>query len=98
MPSPLKIEDSHFRSPTVNDLPGKNFGLLIAYVIPGFITLWGLRPLSPTIDGWLTSSAEFPGGMEAIVFVGLASIAAGMAANAARWLISRLDGASAANL
>jgi hypothetical protein len=71
----------------VNDLTERNFGYLIAYVLPGFVVLWGLRPLSPTIDGWLSPSPSFPAGIEAIVFVGIASIAMGMTTSAARWLL-----------
>ena len=26
-----------------------NFGLLIAYLLPGFVALWGLRPF---VTGW----------------------------------------------
>jgi hypothetical protein len=65
----------------------RTFGYLIAYVLPGFAVLWGLRPLSTTIEGWFSPTATFPAGIEAIVFVGMASIAAGMAVSAARWFI-----------
>jgi hypothetical protein len=27
-----------------------SFGLVIAYLLPGFALLWGLRPLIPDID------------------------------------------------
>jgi hypothetical protein len=65
----------------------RSFGYLIAYVLPGFAVLWGLRPFSPTVDGWFSPTASFPAGIEAIVFVGMASIAAGMAVSAARWFV-----------
>ena len=71
----------------MNELSERNFGYLIAYVLPGFVVLWGMRPLSATIDGWLSTSPSFPAGLEAIVFVGLASIAMGMTVSAARWLL-----------
>jgi hypothetical protein len=51
------------------------------------VVLWGLRPLSPTIDEWLSTSPSFPAGIEAMTFVGLASIAVGMIVSAARWII-----------
>lgn len=71
----------------MSDASTKHFGYLIAYVLPGFVMLWGLRPLSPTIDAWLSTSPAFPAGIEAVAFVGLAAIAAGMTVSAARWLL-----------
>lgn len=78
--------ESHFAN-RVNLSTERGFGYLIAYVLPGFAVLWGLRPLSVTIEGWFSPTATFPAGIEAIVFVGMASIAAGMAVSAARWLL-----------
>jgi hypothetical protein len=71
----------------MNDALAKHFGYLIAYVLPGFVVLWGLRPLSPTIHEWMATSPAFPAGIESIVFVGLASVAAGMTVSALRWLV-----------
>ena len=71
----------------MTDLTERHFGYLIAYVLPGFVVLWGLRPVSPTIDGWLSTSPSFPAGVEAMTFVGLAAVAAGMIVSAARWMI-----------
>lgn len=71
----------------MTDVTTKHFGLLIAYVLPGFVTLWGLRPISPTIDGWLSTSPSFPAGIEAIAFVSFAAVAAGMTVSAVRWAI-----------
>jgi hypothetical protein len=73
--------------PPLNEFTGKYFGLLIAYVLPGFVALWGARPMSPTIANWLSTEPAFPAGLAAVVFVTLASIAAGMTVSAARWLI-----------
>jgi hypothetical protein len=71
----------------MSDAPAKHFGYLIAYVLPGFVTLWGVQSLSPMIRGWLSTSPTFPAGLESVAFVTLASVAAGMTVSAARWLI-----------
>lgn len=71
----------------MTEFSNKTFGLLIAYVLPGFIGLCGVSPLSPTISRWLSTAPTFPAGLDSIVFVGLASIAMGMAVSAARWLL-----------
>ena len=56
--------------------PG-NFGLLIAFLLPGFIVLWGLSYFSATVRLWLAGSGQSPtvGGF---MFVTLASVAAGV--------------------
>lgn len=69
------------------DLTDKNFGLLIAYGIPGFIALWGASYISPTVGSWLSPSPDFPGNLESVFFVTTASIAAGMAVSAVRWAV-----------
>src|SRR5438105_1972012 len=74
------------RSP-VTELIGKNFGLLIAYVLPGFTALWGLQAFSPTISDWLKPAPTIPAGIESLVFVAMASVGAGMTVSAFRWAI-----------
>ncbi|MCA9078463.1 MAG: hypothetical protein KDA93_25775 [Planctomycetaceae bacterium] len=71
----------------MQDLTTKNFGLLIAYVLPGFTLLWGASHHSNTLQTWLgQTSAELPtvGGF---LYVTLGSIAAGMTASTLRWLL-----------
>ena len=77
----------HARVPAfrVTDATGKYFGLVIAYVLPGFAALWTLRPYSPTVRAWMETSASLPAGLESVFFVTLASTAAGMTISALRW-------------
>lgn len=70
----------------MGDLSGRNFGLLIAYVIPGFVVLWGFSYPSETIREWLQGSGAAGPSVGGAVFVLIASIACGMAANAVRWV------------
>lgn len=70
----------------MRELSDKNFGIAIAYLIPGFVVLWGASYFSPTINGWLG-----PGGsggeptIGAFLYVLLGSLAAGLGVSALRW-------------
>jgi hypothetical protein len=37
----------------MRDVTGQNFGLLIAYVLPGLTALWGVSFFSDTVRSWL---------------------------------------------
>jgi len=65
-----------------------NFGLIVAYLVPGFVILWGLSFYSPIIAVWLAGPAQqnvpTVGGL---FYATLASVACGMIANVFRWAI-----------
>jgi hypothetical protein len=42
----------------VKELHSGNFGLLIAYVLPGITAVWGLSYVSETVEGWLAKAPE----------------------------------------
>lgn len=69
----------------VGDLSARNFGLLIAYVLPGFVVLWGLSYVSPTIASWLSGAGAAGPSVGGFLYVFLASVALGMTASAGRW-------------
>jgi hypothetical protein len=69
----------------MGDLSGRNFGLLIAYVLPGFVALWGLSYSSDAIRLWLQGTAASAPSVGGALYVVLASVACGMTANAVRW-------------
>ena len=62
----------------MGDLTEKNFGLVIAYLLPGFVTLWGLSHFSPTIQTWLTSSQSGAPSVSGFLYVTLVSLALGL--------------------
>src|SRR5579864_5217970 len=72
----------------MKDVADKNFGVIIAFLLPGFISLWGLSYSSPTIATWLakSSAADAPtiGGF---FYSTIASLALGLIISAVRWLI-----------
>lgn len=69
----------------MGDLSARNFGLLIAYWIPGFIALAGAAMLSPPIAAWLAADAGPSVG--GFLYSTLASLAAGMTVSALRWAV-----------
>ena len=69
----------------MGDLSARNFGLLIAYVLPGFVVLWGLGYLSPTVASWLSGAGAAGPSVGGFLYVFLASVALGMTASAGRW-------------
>jgi hypothetical protein len=68
------------------DISINDFGLLIAYVLPGFTTLWGATYLTDSLSPWLGTTDTSPtiGGF---LFVTLASVGAGLAVSTLRWLV-----------
>ncbi|KAA3605829.1 MAG: hypothetical protein DWQ01_18670 [Planctomycetota bacterium] len=67
--------------------PSKNFGILIAYVLPGFIALWGLATKFGAVNTWLTGTNNAGLAVGGVLYVTAASITIGMVINAVRWLI-----------
>lgn len=64
----------------------RNFGLLIAYIIPGFATLVGLGRFSQTVQGWLSFAAvEQAPTVAGFLYVTVASVGLGMAVSAIRY-------------
>lgn len=66
----------------------KNFGVIIAFLLPGFLFLWGLSHSSEEVAVWLSKSGEAReqtvGGF---LYVALASLAFGLLISAVRWAI-----------
>jgi hypothetical protein len=71
----------------VKELHSGNFGLLIAYVLPGITAVWGLSYVSETVEGWLAKAPESAPTVGGVLYVTLAAIGAGLVASTVRWLI-----------
>jgi len=69
------------------DSPAKNFGILIAYVLPGFVTLWGLAAKFEVIHAWLIGTESHGLTVGGVLYVTAAAITIGMILNAVRWLV-----------
>ena len=65
--------------------PPFNFGLVVAYLVPGFVVLWGVSFYSPVVRTWLATP---PGNLPTVgglLYVTVGSLAAGMTVSAIRW-------------
>ena len=69
------------------DLTDKNFGLLIAYVLPGFVTLLSLNENAPIASQWIRISSANEPTVGGFLYVTLASVTCGMVVSAVRWLL-----------
>jgi hypothetical protein len=74
----------------VIEVSTNNFGILIAYLLPGFVTVWGISFFSKTVRGWLGASTLNAPTVGGFLYVTLGSIAAGLVISMVRWAI--LDG------
>ena len=68
-------------------LSNQNFGLIIAYLLPGFVTLWGVSYFSPMVAAWIVASHQDAPTVAGFMYVTLASLAAGVTVSAVRWAI-----------
>lgn len=71
----------------MNVLTDSSFGLTIAYLLPGFTSLWGLAALSPTIRTWLGTPASESPSLGGFLYVTVASLTAGLVLSTLRWVM-----------
>ncbi len=71
----------------MKEVSSKNFGVLIAYLVPGFTTLWGASFLSETIHLWLTGPSSDGPTVGGFLYVTLAAVAAGLTVSTIRWVV-----------
>ncbi len=69
----------------MSDLSDKNFGIIIAYVLPGFVALWGVSHFSATVESWIGASQQGSPTVAGFCYVTLASLAAGLTVSVVRW-------------
>ena len=67
------------------DIFNRQFGLIIAYLLPGFVALASAAPLVPAVAGWMR--ADQTAGFGAPLYALLAATAAGMVVSCFRWLV-----------
>jgi hypothetical protein len=68
------------------DTLSRPFGLIIAYILPGFIALAGVAPLSTLVAGWLSAGQQATS-VSAPLYTLLAATASGMVVSCFRWLL-----------
>jgi hypothetical protein len=71
----------------VSNLSAKNFGIVIAFILPGFVALLGVSRFSPTVASWIAASHQGEPTVAGFCYVSLASLAAGLTVSAVRWAL-----------
>jgi hypothetical protein len=71
----------------VRDLSNRNFGLVIAYLIPGFVMLWGVGFVDERVANWLEGVSGSGPTVGGFFYVLISSIGFGMVASAVRWAV-----------
>jgi hypothetical protein len=71
----------------LKEVSDKNFGLVIAYVLPGFVGLWGASWWSDTVAAWLNADRFGAASVGAFLYAILGSLGAGLTVSAVRWVV-----------
>jgi hypothetical protein len=71
----------------MGEVSGKNFGLVIAYLLPGFVLLWTTSDWLGEIQSWFGACSAGSPTVGGFLHVTLASLAAGLTLSAIRWLL-----------
>ena len=71
----------------VKDVTSQNFGLLIAYLIPGLTVLWGISHVSETVTYWLNAAPGSAATVGGFLYGTIASIGIGLTLSTLRWAI-----------
>lgn len=69
------------------EITARQFGLLIAYLLPGFVGLAGVAPLAPTVAAWLQADRLATAGVGPSVYAIVAATTAGLIISCFRWLL-----------
>lgn len=71
----------------MQNLSRGNFGLVIAYLLPGLTALSGIAIFSPMVRLWLVGPPMESPTVAGFLYVTLASLGAGLVVNTIRWAI-----------
>lgn len=71
----------------MRDVSNRNFGLLIAYLVPGVIGLWGLSYLVPDLRPWLVGPSFEQPTIGGFLYLTLGAVTLGMIASVVRWAV-----------
>jgi hypothetical protein len=73
--------------PALKESSVTNFGLLIAFLLPGFVALLGVSYVSEPVRLWFGASQENAPSVGGFLYVTLASVVAGLTASTVRWIV-----------
>lgn len=69
------------------EVSARQFGLLIAYLLPGFVGLAGVAPLAPAVAAWLQPDTLATVGLGLSVYTLIAATTSGLIISCFRWLL-----------
>ena len=69
----------------MDELTHRNFGLLIAYVLPGFVTLSSASYFYPELAQWFATAPQTTASVGSFFYVIISSLAVGLIVSAVRW-------------
>ncbi len=69
----------------VKGVAGRQFGLIIAFLLPGFVGLWPVRHFSPVVASWFKAGVTQGSTFGGFLYITLASRAVGLVISAVRW-------------
>jgi hypothetical protein len=72
---------------SLHSVSNTTFGPLIAYLVPGATTLWGVGLFVPGIQAWFATQPEQAPTIGGFLYLTIASIACGMTVTAIRWAV-----------
>ena len=64
-----------------------NFGLLIAFLLPGFVALWAVSYVAEPVRTWFGASQDDAPTVGGFLYVTLASVVAGLTVSTVRWMV-----------
>lgn len=64
-----------------------NFGIVIAYLLPGLVLVWGLSTNSETVRGWLGATPREAPTVGGFLYATVGALGAGIIVSAIRWMI-----------
>lgn len=65
----------------------RNFGLIIAFILPGFTCICGFSSTNEMISGWLSAKATSDPTIGGFLYIALGSLAMGLIVSAIRWAV-----------
>ncbi len=71
----------------MREVSSHNFGLLIAYVIPGLTALLGVSYFSETVEAWLAGPLQGGPTVGGFLYITLAAVGAGVTVSTVRWAV-----------
>jgi hypothetical protein len=71
----------------MSETSSRQFGLIVAHVLPGFIGLAGITPLFPAVGQWLQPVSQGEAGFGPPIYALMAATTVGMIVSCVRWLV-----------